>query len=129
MNSSSVLLAIAFSALVLIVVVFQLALAAGMPLGELTWGGRFPGRLPVRMRIVAIVSAVILGAFGLIVAIRAGVVLPEWQPLSRVLIWFVVAYCALGVLANAVTPSRWERRIWLPVVAVLLVLSTTVALR
>ena len=117
-----------FSALVLVVVVFQLALAAGMPWGRLTWGGKFSGTLPVYMRVVALVSAGLLVGFGLIVSIRAGVMFPEWQPMSRTLIWVVVTYCALGVLANAATPSRWERRLWLPVVFGMLVSSVIVGM-
>ena len=117
-----------FSALVLVVVVFQLALAAGMPWGRLTWGGKFSGTLPVYMRVVALVSAGLLVGFGLIVSIRAGVMFPEWQPMSRTLIWVVVTYCALGVLANAATSSRWERRLWLPVVFGMLVSSVIVGM-
>ena len=106
---------------------FQIALAAGAPWGHLTMGGRFPGRLPSRMRGLAILSAVLLIAFVLVAETRAGVMLIEWQPISRVLVWGVVAYCSLGVLANAITPSRGERMIWLPVVLLLLVCSVIVA--
>jgi hypothetical protein len=54
--------------------------------------------------------------------------LPGWEPVSRTLVWGVVAYCVLGVLANALTPSRWERIIWLPVVSGMLLCSILVAL-
>lgn len=120
--------AYAFTVLVGIVIVFQLALAAGVSWGHLTWGGRFPGKLPNRMRGVAIFSAVLLAIFAFIVQVRAGVLLPEWQGLSQLLIWVVVAYSALGVVANAITPSRWERVIWLPVVLGMLVCSALVAM-
>ncbi len=116
-----------FLALTAIVAVFQLALAAGTPWGHLAWGGRFPGRLPASMRAVAVVSAALLLSFAAIVCARAGVAFPEWQPLSERLVWAVVAYCALGVLANAATPSRWERIIWLPVVTLMLVCALLVA--
>ena len=120
--------AVVFLALDLVVVVFQLALAAGMPWGDLAWGGKFAGKLPGSMRVVAFVSAVFLVAFGLIVAIRAGFLLPDWQPISRTLIWLVVAYCVLGTLANAATPSRWERIVWLPVVLGMLISSLIVGI-
>jgi hypothetical protein len=116
-----------FTFLVIIVVAFQIALAAGVPWGHLTWGGRFPGQLPKRMRGVAIFSAVLLAVFAVVVEMRAGVLFPEWQRLSQILIWVVVAYCALGTVANAITPSRWERIIWLPVVLGCLVCSFVVA--
>ena len=120
--------AFVFSAFALVATVFQLALAAGMPWGKFTWGGKFPGTLPRHMRAIAIISAVLLICFGLVVSIRAGLLLPEWRPISRMLIWMVVAYCALGVIANEATPNRWERRVWLPVVLAMLVSSIIVGM-
>ncbi len=90
-------------------------------------GGKYPDRLPVRLRFVAAFSAVLLAVFALVVEVRAGVIGAPWQALSRNLIWVVVAYCALGTLANAITPSKWERVLWLPVVLVLLITSLRVA--
>jgi cytochrome bd-type quinol oxidase subunit 1 len=117
-----------FTALVGVVIIFQIALAAGVPWGHLTWGGKFSGRLPKQMRGVAVFSAVLLAAFAVIVETQAGVILHQWQGLSQILIWVVVAYCALGTLMSAITPSKWERIIWLPVVLVSLVCSLIVAL-
>ena len=80
-----------FLTLTAIVAVFQLALAAGMPWGHLTWGGRFPGRLPAGMRAAAVLSAALLVGFATVVCARAGVAFPEWQPLSQRLSWVVVS--------------------------------------
>jgi len=93
----------------------------------LTMGGRVTGVLPRRLRAVAFVSLLLLLAFAVIVAARAQWFLPALQEPSRWLVWVVVGYCALGVLANALTPSRRERRLWLPVVALMLVSSLLVA--
>jgi hypothetical protein len=106
---------------------FQIALAWGAPWGRLTWGGKFTGRLPGHMRLVAVLSMILLLAFAVIVAVRAGLVWPHRMPLSRNLIWGVVAYCALGVIGNALTSSPWERIVWLPVVLVMLGCSIVVA--
>lgn len=108
-----------FIALTAIVIAFQLALAAGVPWGDLTMGGAFPGRLPVRMRVAAVGSAVLLCAFGAIVAARAGLAFAGWQRAAGRLIWVVVAYAVIGVLLNAATPSARERMLWLPVALVL----------
>ena len=110
-----------------VVVAFQLALVAGAPWGELTMGGAFPGRLPPRMRIAALGSAVLLAAFGAIVAARAGLALPRWERASRRLIWAVVAYAVVGVVLNAATPSAGERAVWLPVALVLAACALVVA--
>ena len=108
-------------------VLFQLALAAGMPWGNLAWGGKFPGELPVYMRAASIASALLLLGFGMVVLARSGIALSHWQPVSRVLVSVVVGYCALGVIANALTPSAWERIIWLPTTMLLLACSIVVA--
>lgn len=109
------------------VALFQLALALGMPWGEWAWGGAYAGALPNTMRWASGASAILVCTFAAIVLIRAGVVASAWQPLARKLIWGVVAYCAVGVVANALTPSSLERMLWLPVTLVLLASSVAVA--
>lgn len=116
-----------FIGLALVVAAFHVAVAAGAPLGQLTWGGAFPGRLPVFMRGVAAGSAALLVAFACIVAVRAGIIWPARRPLASTLVWGVVGYSALGIVANAITPSPMERLLWLPVVSVMFVSSLLVA--
>lgn len=116
-----------YLALSAVAVLFQCALATGAPWGELTMGGEFPGRLPPRMRLAAVGSAVLLIAFGAVVAARAGLALHQWRRAAGWLIWLVVAYSAVGVVLNAVTPSSRERALWLPVTVVLAVCATIVA--
>lgn len=79
------------------------------------------------MRAVAIFSGVLLTGFALIVETRAGLLFPQFYEPSKILIWVVVAYCALGAAMNAITPSKWERIVWLPVVLGMLVCSLIVA--
>jgi hypothetical protein len=110
-----------------VVVGFQVALAAGAPWGELTMGGKFPGQLPPAMRAAALGSAVLLVAFSVVVATRAGLILPRWRRASRRLIWVVVVYAAVGVLLNAATPSARERMLWLPVALALAGCAVVVA--
>ena len=110
-----------------IAILFELALAAGLPWGEISWGGKYPGVLPTEMRIASVVQACLLLVLVLVVLIRAGLIFPAWQPLSKKLVWAVVVYCALGVIANAITPSFWERIIWLPVLSICFASSLVVA--
>lgn len=117
-----------FSVLVGLVVLFQLALVAGLPWGHLTLGGRYRGALPLQARMLPIVSTVLLVLFALIVQSKAGNWLPSWQGAANVAVWGVVAYCVLGVIANLATPSRYERMLWVPVVLAMLVCSLLVAL-
>lgn len=120
--------AIAFVVLATLAALFQLALVAGAPWGEVTLGGRYKGALPPRMRAAPLVSAVVLLAFAAVVLARAELAFGSHGGASR-LIWVVVAYCVLGSLMNFVTPSKRERALWLPVVAAMLACSLVVALR
>jgi hypothetical protein len=117
-----------FVGLVTVGAAFQIALVAGMPWGELTLGGKFPERLPGRVRVVSLVSACLLIVFGLIVATSAGLIFESMHTAATKAIWFVVGYCALGVVANAATRSKRERIVWLPVVSLMLFASLRVAL-
>lgn len=115
-----------FVVVTLLTILFQLALALGAPWGEWTLGGRHRGVLPGLWRLVPIVSAALLVAFAAVVTTRAQLTFPDWFEQSRSLIWIVVAYSALGCIANAATRSAKERRLWLPVVCVMLVTSAVI---
>jgi len=80
------------------------------------------------MRLGAVASALMMAAFALVVEARAGAVGSGRNDPGGVLVWVMVGYCAVGTVANAVTPSRQERRLWLPVVAAMLLCSLVVAL-
>ena len=116
-----------FSVLIAFVVAFQLALALGAPWGEMAMGGKFPGRLPPRMRIAALVQIVVLVCIALIVLTRAGVILDEFASLSKSVIWAVVVFSLIGAILNTITPSKKERTLWVPVSLVLLICATYVA--
>lgn len=118
-----------FITLITITILFQLALALGMPWGHLAMGGRYPGQFPPAMRVAAVVQILILAALGVIVAIRAGLVFPTWFPLSTRLIWVVVAFCGVSTVLNLITPSKWERIIWAPVNILLLISVLIIALQ
>jgi hypothetical protein len=118
--------AILFAALAAVAVAFQLALACGAPWGEFTLGGKYRGRLPQRARMIPVVSAAFLAGFVLVVLARAGLAFANIRAASHGLIWLVIGYCVLGAVANAITPSRRERLLWLPVLVLMLVSSTVV---
>lgn len=112
-----------YAGLALLPTTMHIALAAGAPLGRYTVGGRFPGRLPPLWRALALVQAGMLVGMALVVLGQAhGVVLPAG------LFWAVVAVTALSCLANALSRSRPERRLWTPVLLAMLAaaLGTTV---
>lgn len=109
------------------VILFQIALVAGMPWGSLAMGGKFPGKFPPALRISAVVQALVLLLALMIIYVRAGIVFPEWFGVSQAAIWFVVALFAISTVLNWITPSKWERRIWGPTVSIILLISLYVA--
>ena len=120
--------ALLFVLLSFLVGAFQVALILGAPWGKFTLGGRWRNSLPPHARVIAGVSAALVGALAVVITARAGLAFAPLQSWAPTLSWVVVGYCALGTLANAVTPSRRERAVWLPVVLCMLVLSILVAM-
>ncbi|AHM05918.1 hypothetical protein roselon_03679 [Roseibacterium elongatum DSM 19469] len=109
------ILAYAYAGLAALPVTMHLAVSAGAPLGRLTVGGRFPGRLPPVWRGLALVQAALLVAMAGAVLARAGV---GWPRLAA-LFWPAVGITLLTLVANAASPSRPERRLWTPVIALM----------
>ncbi|WFA82631.1 hypothetical protein [Paenibacillus amylolyticus] len=103
--------AIAFTFLILIVILFQVALAVGVPWGEYAMGGKFPGKYPVAMRFSCIFQIAILAFMGIIVLSKAGLLWPQWSVFAETAIWFIVGYLVLGTILNLITRSVWEHRL------------------
>ena len=108
-------LAFAYAGLAALPVMMHLSVAAGAPLGRFTVGGRFPGRLPPAWRALALVQAAVLGAMAGAVLARAGLGPIPLAPLF----WPATALTLLSLAANAASPSRPERLLWTPVLALM----------
>lgn len=124
----TIIAAVIYSLVTLVVVAFQFALALGAPWGAYAMGGAFPGRFPPKVRLAAVAQAILLGLMAAVVLSRAGLVLPQWSQASVWLTWVIVAFVAISVVLNTITPSAGERRLWLPVTLVLVASNLTVAL-
>ncbi|MCU0330496.1 MAG: hypothetical protein MUC47_05895 [Candidatus Kapabacteria bacterium] len=105
---------------------FQIAVALGAPLGHLTQGGKHPGVLPRQGRLIAAVSAIIVSVFITAVSMKA-YNLSSPSSFATIGTWVAVVYSVLAVPIHIITPSAAERRLWLPVIVVLLVSALTVA--
>lgn len=116
-------------ALLGILIVFQLALAAGAPLGYAAWGGRNPGVLPTGLRVAsAVVGLVMYPIFIAVILAAAGLIGDDWLPFDpRIVMWVFAAFFALGVVANAISRSPRER-IWSPVSGVIAICCGVIAL-
>jgi hypothetical protein len=120
--------ALGFALASAVAVAFQVALALGAPYGAYAMGGAYPGRWPPRLRIAAVVQAIVIAGLAVIVLSDAGLVAPGLADDLPSLVWLAVAFSALSTVLNAISRSSGERRIWLPVAALMLVTSLVVAL-
>lgn len=120
--------AITFVVLSAFTIGFQIALGLGAPWGKFTLGGKYPDVLPVKARLIPVLSTVILALFAAIVLTRAGFMRPDLLEPSRIAIWLPVTYMALGLGLNSISKSKPERRLWVPVILVMLVCALVVAL-
>lgn len=91
---------------------FQVALAAGAPWAEASYGGAHQGTLPVRLRTVSGVAA--CGYAALAAAVLGGAGSARTQRRLRV---GLAAWLTLGTVANLASRSKVER-VWAPVCAV-----------
>jgi hypothetical protein len=119
--------AILYAIVTLGVVAFQIALAAGAPWGAYAMGGASQGTLPPKMRIGALIQAVLLAGMAAVILAQAGLILPGWSGASHWLLWIVVAVTAFSLVLNLITPSAGERALWAPILALLLISSLIVA--
>jgi hypothetical protein len=120
--------ALGFALASAVAVAFQVALALGAPYGAYAMGGAYPGRWPPRLRIAAVVQAIVIAGLAVIVLSDAGLVAPGLADDLPSLVWLAVAFSALSTVLNAISRSSGERRIWLPVAALMLVTSLLVAI-
>jgi len=122
------IVALVFSSLIGITVLFQLALALGAPWGEYAMGGRYPGKWPLKLRVFGIAQILILLFIELIVLIRAGMLLPGYYQISRLASCFIVGFFFLSFGLNVSTSSKGERLLWAPTSLLLLVASLVIAI-
>ncbi|WP_372342855.1 hypothetical protein [Paeniglutamicibacter sp. ZC-3] len=120
--------AVVFVAVLAMLALFQLALALGAPWGRFAWGGRHPGTLPTGFRIASAFSILVYGFIAVLALDRAGMLDVFPEGFSRIGIWVVFAYLALGVVMNAISRSKPERYLMTPVALVLAVLALLIAL-
>ena len=122
-----VIAAYLFTFLICIVVCFQIGLAAGAPWGHLAMGGKWPGKFPPVLRVLAVVQMFVLMGLAWVMLVHAEVLMPDWIEFSGKAIWVVVGVSTLAALGNVATPSKWERILWGPVGIAMWVCSLVVA--
>jgi hypothetical protein len=119
--------ALALTVVLALLGVFQLALAAGAPLGRFAWSGQHRV-LPARLRVGSAVSVIVYALIAVIAwdCVEAIDVFPGL--FTQAAMWVVTVYFALGILMNAISRSRPERYTMVPVTVILAVLSLLIAM-
>ncbi len=108
---------------------FQILLALGFPLGQASWGGKYTGKLPPRLRIASLFSAVIFVIASLFVLEKADMFsVFNSASVVTVGVWVLVGFIALSALGNFVSQSKWEKRIMAPIALTLSLLCIIVAI-
>jgi len=108
--------------------VFQLLLALGLPLGRAAYGGKYE-KLPTNLRIVSLIVVGIFVFAIFIVLERAGIItIFNNILLTAIIVWILAGYFTLNVLMNAVSKSNWEKRIMTPLSLIIAVCCFIVAI-
>ncbi len=107
--------------------IFQLALALGAPIGQFAWGGHHRV-LPTKLRLGSLAGIGIYALIAVIVLDRAGRTSVFPLGFADIAIWVVLGYFVVGIGLNAASRSRPERYTMVPVTLVLAVLTLLVAL-
>jgi hypothetical protein len=98
---------------------FQLLLAAGLPLGKAAWKGQYRV-LPMKLRYASVAAVGVLGLSCWIVLARADLMSPGPAPLGiRVGMWAFAGYLSINTVGNAASTSPVERYVMTPVSALL----------
>jgi hypothetical protein len=92
----------------MLVAVFQLALAAGAPLGYFAWGGAYEGVLPTPLRWASLGSAGILGLAIWLLRRRTDHRHPP-SPVIHRATWILTAFLILNTIGNLASASPAER--------------------
>jgi len=112
-----------------VISLFQIALAAGVPWGAASWGGRNPGKLPKGYRIGSAVAGLLFYPGVALLVLRTAGVLGEGTSSGGVaVLWVLAALFGLSTVINLISPSRVER-IWAPAALILTACFVILAIR
>lgn len=101
-----------------IVIVLSILLICGLPLGELTMGGKYKV-YPPKLRIVLVIQLVIQ-IFFVVIILQMGGYLPLWfsPNTTKVICMFMAVYLLLNTIMNFISKSKKERYIMTPLSAI-----------
>jgi hypothetical protein len=114
--------------LLVLVMLLQLMLAAGILPITMAWGGRYTELTPA-LRFSSLIAIILLCYFAYVIARRSGI-LGSAPPsiVIKVLSWLVTAYLVFNTVMNFTSKSQGERWIFGPITLILVVLGVIISL-
>lgn len=110
-----------------LLILFQVALICGVPLGHFAWGGQ-DKVLPAKKRIGSVASIVVYLIMAAFVLSKAQVLpIVTNETVLNIGLWVIFGYLVLGIVLNALSHSVPERAVMTPVAAILAVCVGIVA--
>ena len=108
--------------------IFQLLLALGLPLGKAAYGGKYE-KLPTNLRIASLIVVGIF-VFAIIIVLERAEIITIFNNdlLTVIVIWILAGYSSLNVLMNAVSKSKWEKRIMTPLSLIIAICCFIIAI-
>ena len=92
---------------------FQIAIVLGAPLGEYSYGGQNPGILKLPFRIASVFSALVMFAIAGHYLAQLGIFTPLLdQAGNSIANWGFAVFAGLSAIANNITRSQKEKRLW-----------------
>ena len=97
-----------------VVIILSVLLICGLPLGELTMGGRYKV-FPKKLRIVLVLQLV-LQMFFVIIILQMGGIVPLWfsRNITKIICVIMAAYLSLNTVMNCISKSKKEKVVMTP---------------
>jgi hypothetical protein len=96
-----------------VLIAFQLALAAGAPWGKAAYGGAWEGTLPKGIRINSLVFGAFLYPLVILYVLDAGGIADfDFLRAEGIVLWVLVFFFVTGTITNATSRSRIEKMLW-----------------
>ncbi len=120
--------AVALTVMLGLLAIFQIALAAGAPLGKFAWGGQH-ATLPLNLRFGAVSAVLRYGFVAFIALDRSGTITVLPEEFSFWVMWIVVAHLGFSVILSLLSASKYEKMTLAPYTFVMGLLSLLIALQ
>ena len=114
----------------LVVILLSIILICGLPLGELTMGGRYKGVWPKELRIIAI-GQLLVQLFALYILLTGGAVVPMLfsKTVTKIICFVFAAFFVSNTFMNFISKSKKEKYIMTPMSAVEVICFLVVGLQ